>query len=159
MSDDEAIARVRQALHDLGHEADVTIAAEGTHTAEEAAAVAGCALGQIIKTLAVYVAGKPLLALVAGDRRLDDRLLAMRFGVGRKQVKLATPEQVLALTGYPVGGVSPFGMRQRLPILLDASLQRFSEVWVAAGTPNAILPLPLADLARYTDGEYADVAT
>lgn len=158
-SDEERIARVRRALAALGHEARIVVAPEGTHTAADAAAAAACELGQIVKTLALYAGGAPLLALVAGDRRLDDRLIAARFGVGRKQIKMADAEQVLALTGYPVGGVSPFGLPAPLPVLLDASFQRFDAVWVAAGTASAICPISLDDLMRYVKGEYANIAS
>jgi Cys-tRNA(Pro) deacylase len=156
---DARIERVRAALAGLGHDARILVTPEGTHTAEMAAAAAGCELGQIVKTLAVYVAGAPLLALVPGDRRLDDRLLAARFGVGRKQVKLAGAAQVLELTGYPVGGVSPFGLPTALWILVDESFRRFAVVWIAAGTPAAISPIGLDDLARYVNGEFADITT
>lgn len=154
---DERVVRVRDALAALGHEAAVMIVAEGTHTAEMAAAAAGCELGQIVKTLVIYVSGTPRLALVAGDRRLDDRLVATHFGVGRKQVKLASAEQALAL--YPVGGVSPFGLPQALETLVDEGLRRFETVWVAAGTPSAILPIGLADLERFVAGTFVRLAT
>lgn len=158
-SDEERIARVRRALDALGHHARILIAPEGTHTAADAAAAAACELGQIVKTLAVYAGGAPLLALVPGDRRLDDRLIAARFGVGRKQIRMANAEQVLVLTGYPVGGVSPFGLPASLPVLLDESFQRFDAVWVAAGTATAICPIAVDDLLRYVKGEYADIAS
>jgi Cys-tRNA(Pro) deacylase len=124
-----------------------------------AAATAGCELGQIVKTLAIYVSGAPRLALVAGDRRLDDRLVSAHFGVGRKQVRLASAAQVLALTGYPVGGVSPFGLPAPLDVLIDESLRRFETVWVAGGTASAIFAIALDDLARLTEATFVSVAT
>jgi Cys-tRNA(Pro) deacylase len=157
--DDERVARVTGALAALGHVVTMKIVAESTHTAEMAAAAAGCELGQIVKTLAIYVSGTPRLALVAGDRRLDDRLAAAHFGVGRKQVKLASAEQVLALTGYPVGGVSPFGMPAPLDVLVDEGLRRFETVWVAGGTASAIFPIELAELVRMTAGTFVAVTT
>ncbi len=147
------------ALRALGYAGDAVVSPSSTHTAEDAAAAAGCELGQIVKTLAVYVAGAPLLCLVPGDRRLDDRLLAARRGVGRKQVKLASAEQVLALTGYPIGGVSPFGVPSPLPALVDESMRRFETVWIAAGSASAILPIRLDDLVRYVSAEFAPIAT
>ena len=155
---DERMARVLGALRALGESPDVLVVEEGTHTAEMAATAAGCELGQIVKTLVAYVAGAPYLVLVAGDRRLDDRLVAGLFGVGRKQVKLANAEQVLELTGYPVGGVSPFGTPQPIDVLVDESLGRFETVWVAGGTPSAILPIALDALVRHTGGRFASVA-
>jgi Cys-tRNA(Pro) deacylase len=159
MDDDRRIARVQAALDALGYTGAIMSMAGSTHTAEQAAAVAGCALGQIIKTLAIYVAGTPMLVLVSGDRRLDDRLVAARAGTGRKQVKLASPEQVLELTGYPVGGVSPFALPAPLPVVVDATLRRFDTVWVAAGTASAILPIPLDDLLRYIGGDFAEISS
>jgi len=150
--------RVLGALRELGESPDVLVVEEGTHTAEMAAAAAGCELGAIVKTLVAYVAGTPHLILVAGDRRLDDRLVATLFGVGRKQVKLANPEQVLEVTGYPVGGVSPFGTPRQLDVLVDESLGRFETVWIAGGTPSAILPIALDALVRHTGGRLAAVA-
>lgn len=159
--DDERarVERVMGALRALGYAGDVTISAATTHTAEDAAAAAGCELGAIVKTLAVYVAGAPMLCLVPGDRRLDDRLLAARFGTGRKQVKLAGPAQVIELTGYPIGGVSPFGTPAPLPVLIDDSMRRFDVVWIAAGTASAILPIRLDDLAGYVTAEFGTIAS
>jgi prolyl-tRNA editing enzyme YbaK/EbsC (Cys-tRNA(Pro) deacylase) len=100
-----------------------------------------------------------MLVLVAGDRKLDDRLLASRFGVGRKQVKLASADRVLELTGYPVGGVSPFGMPAPMPVLVDAAFNRFELLWLAGGTASAIFPMPVSDVLRFTNAELAEVST
>ena len=159
MDDDERIARVQAALDALGYKGAIMSMPDSTHTAEQAAAAAGCELGQIIKTLAAYVAGSPMLILVSGDRRLDDRLVAARAGTGRKQVKLASADQVLELTGYPVGGVSPFGLPAPLPVVVDAALRRFETVWLAAGTASAILPIQLDDLLRYLGSEFAEISS
>lgn len=158
-SDVRRVENVRSALAALGHQAEILDTGDSTHTAQMAAEAAGCALGQIVKTLIVYVGGAPMFVLVPGDRRLDDRLIAPRFGVGRKQVKLASAEQVLDLTGYPIGGVSPFGVPSALPALIDTSFERFDVVWIAAGTASAILPIRREDLGRYLDAQYAPIAT
>lgn len=155
----EQIIRVEHALRALGFEPRMLVNDESTHTAVEAARAAGCELGQIVKTLVVEVAGKPMLVLVAGDRKLDDRLLASRFGVGRKQVKLASADRVLELTGYPVGGVSPFGMPAPMPVLVDAAFNRFELLWLAGGTASAIFPMPVSDVLRFTNAELAEVST
>jgi prolyl-tRNA editing enzyme YbaK/EbsC (Cys-tRNA(Pro) deacylase) len=155
----ERVDRVRGALRALGETTEILVIEGSTHTAAMAAAAAGCELGQIVKTLAIYVAGVPRLALVSGDRRLDDRLVAAHFGVGRKQVKLANADQVLALTGYPVGGVSPFALPQPLEILLDDGLHRFATVWVAGGSASAIFPIHLENLARFVGGTFASIGT
>lgn len=155
----ERVSRVLAALASSGCDPKIITSDQGTHTAEQAAAAAECALGQIVKTLVVFVSTAPMFVLVAGDRRLDDRLLAARFGVGRKQIKLATSQQVLELTGYEVGGVSPFGATTSLPVLVDESFQRFEEIWLAGGTATVIFPLPLDVVVKLTGGEFAAVAT
>ncbi len=159
IDEEERTARVTRALTTLGYDVAMKIVAESTHTAEMAAAAAGCELGQIVKTLAIYVSHTPRLALVAGDRRLDDRLAAAHFGVGRKQIKLASAEQVLALTGYPVGGVSPFGLPSPIEVMVDDGLRRFETVWVAGGTASAIFSIELVDLVRLTGGIFVSVTT
>jgi Cys-tRNA(Pro) deacylase len=156
---DERIHRVTAALAALGHDVSMRISDESTHSAEMAAAAAGCELGQIVKTLAIFVSGAPRLVLVPGDRRLDDRLVAGHVGVGRKQVKLASAEQVLALTGYPVGGVSPFGIPEPIDVLIDTGLRRFETVWVAGGTAFAIFPMLLDDLVRFTGATFVSFGT
>lgn len=156
---DQRIERVSNALALVGIDVAMLVVEESTHTAEMAAAAAGCELGQIVKTLAIYVSGAPHLALVAGDRRLHDRLVATHFGVGRKQVKLASADQVLALTGYEVGGVSPFGLPVPFDVLIDESFARFETVWVAGGTASAVFPIRLDDLVRHTRGTFAPIAT
>jgi Cys-tRNA(Pro) deacylase len=157
--DEQRLARVTAALHDLGHDVDLLVSQDATHTAQQAAAAAGCELGQIVKTLVVFVRDTPMFVLVPGDRRLDDRLVAARFGVGRKQVRLASAEEVLDLTGYPVGGVSPFGATTALKTLVDESFNRFDTIWLACGNANAIFPLALTDAVALTAGEFAHVAT
>jgi Cys-tRNA(Pro) deacylase len=159
MSDD-SVDRLRNALAALGFQAELLISDDGaTHTAEQAAASARCALGQIVKTLVILVRDRPMLVLVPGDRRLDDRLVAARFAVGRKQVRLASAGEVLELTGYAVGGVTPFGTTSQLAVLVDESFQRFETIWLSGGTPNAIFPMPLATVVKLTGGEFAAVAT
>ena len=128
-----------------------------THTAQEAADAVGCELGQIVKTLFFMADGRPTMALVAGDRQVDTAALAGLVGVGRKKLKMGTPEEVLATTGYAVGGVSPVGWRQSCDTIADDSLQRFAEVWAAAGTANAVFPVGTNDLVRVTSAQWARI--
>ena len=117
----------------------------------------GCELGQIVKTLFFLADGRPTVALVAGDRQVDTARLAEILGVGRKKLKMGTPEQVLELTGYPVGGVSPVGLETPCDIVVDESLQRFREVWAAAGAGNAVFPAETDGLVAAINGQWADI--
>ena len=128
-----------------------------THTAQEAAEAVGCALGQIVKTLFFLADGRPTMALVAGDRQVDTALLAQLVGVGRKKLKMGSPDEVLETTGYAVGGVSPIGMLGPCDVIIDDSLQRFDRVWAAAGSGNAVFPAGTTALVAATRGQLAGI--
>lgn len=148
---------VRNALTDLGLPAELKEFDASTHTAQDAADAVGCELGQIVKTLFFLADGRPTLVLVAGDRQADTALLAQIVGVGRKKLKMGSPEQVLQFTGYPVGGVAPVGTPEKCDVIIDESLQRFQTVWAAAGSPNAVFQAGTDELVNATSGQLAAI--
>jgi prolyl-tRNA editing enzyme YbaK/EbsC (Cys-tRNA(Pro) deacylase) len=121
--------RVAERLAAAGLDVTVVEHASSSRTAEEAAATAGCELGQIVKSLVFVDEAGPVLVLCAGDRRVD------AAGLGLRRAKA---DQVREATGFAIGGVPPLGHPQPLRTLVDASLRRFETVWCAAGTPNAV---------------------
>jgi len=129
----------------------------GTRSAEAAAKAVGCQLGQIVKSLVFSVEERPVMALVSGANRLDERKLAGLCGVGRKQVRRADAATVRAATGFAIGGVPPFGHKTRLKVYVDADLERFDRVWAAAGTPCTVFPVAPAELVRVSRGASADL--
>ena len=150
-------AAVRAALDAAGcQDIKIRFFDESTATAPQAAAAVGCALGQIIKSLAFLVAGAPCLVLMGGDGRVEERNLAAQYGVGRKRVRAANAGQCVAQFGYAPGGVPPIGLRSELPIWLDRSLQRYEVLYAAGGAPNAIFGIARARLERLC-GEDAGV--
>ena len=151
------IERVERALCDLGLEARIVTFDRSTATAEEAAAAVGCQLGQIVKTLLFLADGRPTVVLVAGDRQVDTTKLARIAGVGRKRLKMGTPGQVRELTGFDVGGVAPVGMPARYDTIVDESLQRFDEVWAAAGGHTAVFGVPTGALVEAVHGQWAAI--
>ena len=128
-----------------------------TKTAAEAAAVAGCELGQIVKSLLVTVADTPVLALVAGDRRADFDAVALEAGVPGGKVAMASAELVRQVTGYAIGGVCPFDLPTDLPVILDSSLRRFETVFPAAGTPRSFVRLTLGELTDIAGDRWAEI--
>ena len=131
--------------------------AASTRTAPDAAAAVGCELGQIVKTLFFLAEARPTLVLVAGDRKADTSALAQLLGVTRKKLKMGTSDEVLALTGYPVGGVSPFGSVTQADVVMDESLRRFERLWAAAGSGNAVFEIGTLELAEKVDGQWAAI--
>jgi Cys-tRNA(Pro) deacylase len=129
--------------------------AESTRTAAEAAEAIGVDLGQIVKTLVFTVDDRPVVALVGGDRLLDEAKLAAAAGgtVSRRP----DANSVRAVTGFPVGGVPPFGHSTILPVFVDPGLLDYDEVWAAAGTPHVNFPVDPRQLAEALGATIADV--
>lgn len=128
-----------------------------TPTVEAAARAAQVPPERIVKTVVLAVDGQPLLVVTSGTAPLDLRYIARRLGVGRKRVRLATPEQVLAWTGYPVGGVPPLGHRQPLPTWLDRRLLAFPWVWAGGGDEHTLLRIAPETLRRATQAQVVDL--
>lgn len=128
-----------------------------TPTVVAAAAALGVNTEEILKTLIFYCRGEPYAVITHGTAPVPDRALADHFGVGKRQIKLARPRQVLALTGYPVGGVPPFGHRQSLPILLDRSVLDHAVVFGGGGDDRTMLRITPAELQRVTSATLLDL--
>jgi prolyl-tRNA editing enzyme YbaK/EbsC (Cys-tRNA(Pro) deacylase) len=125
-----------------------------TATVALAAQAHGVEPGRIAKTLAFRLNdGRAVILVARGDARIDNRRFKDAFGKG----KMLPPEEVVALTGHPVGGVCPFGLAQPLPIYLDRSLQDFDEVLPAAGAVHSAVRISPSLLAEVTGGEWVDV--
>lgn len=122
-----------------------------TATVPLAAAALGVHVDQILKTLLFYVRGKPYLVISHGVAPVPARPLADHFGVGKRQIKLARPEQVLAETGYPVGGVPPIGHLHPLPVVLARSILDYSVVYGGGGDAKTMLEIAVSDLLRHHD--------
>ncbi len=126
---------------------------EGTKTAADAARAIGCQLGQIVKSLVFSVDDELIMALVEGSHRVDLGALG-RLAGGSEAVR-ADPEAVRAATGYPIGGVPPFGHESALRTWLDVALKRFDVVWAAAGTPRHVFEISVEELVRLCSPELA----
>lgn len=125
-----------------------------TATVADAAAALGVPPGRIAKTLAMRVAGEVLLLVAAGDARLDNGKCKAALG-GRP--RLLDPDETLALTGHPVGGVCPFGLATALPVRCDVSLRAHDTVFPAAGSRTSSVELTPDRLAALTDAQWVDV--
>jgi prolyl-tRNA editing enzyme YbaK/EbsC (Cys-tRNA(Pro) deacylase) len=124
-----------------------------TPTVESAALAHGVEPGRIAKTLAFRLGDARVVLLVAaGHARIDNAKFKQAFGKG----KMLPADEVLALTGHPVGGVCPFGLAQDLPVFLDQSLQAFEEVLPAAGSVNSAVRISPALMAQVTGGVWVD---
>ena len=154
----KSLARVVAALRAAGIAAEPVEMADETRTAGQAAAAAGCALDQIVKSILFQgsVSGRLFLFLTAGGNRVD---AARASALAGEPLGRADGQTVRAVTGFAIGGVAPLGHLSPLPVWIDPRLFDFARVWAAAGTPRHIFPADPRDLARAAGAVPADFAT
>lgn len=128
--------------------------AESTATVEHAARALGVEPGRIAKTLAIRLGERVVLVVARGDARLDNARSKAAFGA---RPRMLGPEETLALTGHPVGGVCPFGLATPLPVYCDASLKAFDIVYPAAGSLNSSVEVSPERLAALVAEGWVDV--
>lgn len=128
---------------------------QSTRTAAEAAAAIGVQPAQIVKSLIFMIDDRPVIALVSGDRRLDEAKLAA--AAGGLRCRRPGADEVRLTTGFPVGGVPPFGHIVALPAFIDETLLQHGEVWAAAGTPHVNFPVDPRRLAAAVKAVTADL--
>jgi prolyl-tRNA editing enzyme YbaK/EbsC (Cys-tRNA(Pro) deacylase) len=116
----------------------------------------GCSVAEIAKTLLFLDGGTPVVVVTCGDMKVKSSRLKKASGLSGK-VKLPQGDEVETLTGYLPGGVCPFMLPADLPILLDASLQRFPVVYAAAGNSHSAVPVTVAQLQQLTGAVLAEV--
>jgi prolyl-tRNA editing enzyme YbaK/EbsC (Cys-tRNA(Pro) deacylase) len=129
---------------------------QSTATVADAAAALGVAPERIAKTLAIRAGGETFLLVARGDARLSNAKSKAEFGA---RPRMLGPEETLALTGHPVGGVCPFGLATPLPVYLDVSLQAFDLVYPAAGSRTASVAVTPARLFELVGTRWVDLCT
>jgi prolyl-tRNA editing enzyme YbaK/EbsC (Cys-tRNA(Pro) deacylase) len=149
------VARVVEAARALQLEIEPRTFPDGTKTAADAAAAIGVDVGQIVKSLIFAVDGEVVLAYVSGANQLDERKLAAVAG-GQRAARVDA-DVVREATGFPIGGVPPFGHARPLRAFIDPDLLTWDEVWAAAGTWHDVFPLSPQDLVRVSGGLVADL--
>jgi Cys-tRNA(Pro)/Cys-tRNA(Cys) deacylase len=152
----EPVARVADFLRRAGVDARVEEFLEGTPTAGAAAKAVGSSRAQIVKSLVFVCDGRPTLALVPGDRRADERKVAV--AAGARYARVARPEEVHAATGFEPGGVAPFPAPGVSQVLMASELLVHDRVWVGAGSEHHMAGLSPVDLERLTQARTADLA-
>jgi len=149
------VLRVMEAARERGLEITTKRFPEGTKTAADAAAAIGVSVGQIVKSLVFGVDSEIVMALVSGSNQLDEKKLAAAAG-GAKCARVDA-DAVRDATGYPIGGVPPFGHATQLRIFIDPDLLQYDEVWAAAGTWNDNFGAAPADIVRVAGGVVTDL--
>ena len=146
---------VRAFLAEHAPDIEILEATTSTATVALAAAAHGVRPAEIAKTLSLRLEGEPILLVMSGEARLDNRKYKARFGAKAKMLDAA---EVLAATSHPVGGVCPFGLPRPLRVFVDVSLRAFDVVVPAAGDTHAAVRMTPERLAGLAAAEWVDVA-
>jgi prolyl-tRNA editing enzyme YbaK/EbsC (Cys-tRNA(Pro) deacylase) len=152
----DAVERVTAFLREAAAEARVEEFRHGTPTAAAAADAIGCEQRKIVKSIVFDCDGRPVLAMVPGDRRADARKVARAAGAERARV--AGPERVEELTGFEPGAVAPFPLPKIERVLIDRSLLVHEIVWIGAGSTRHMAGLAPAELVRLSRAQPLDLA-
>ena len=153
--DKEAVKRVEKFLKNFDQSLEVIILENSARTAQDAAMALSCDVGAIIKSLLFKADDAFILCLIAGDKRCS--LNKLKKIKDKKDISMATPEDVKAQTGYTIGGVSPIGHLEKIEIIIDNSLERFNELFAAAGHQNCIFKINFKDIQKITNGKVEDI--
>jgi Cys-tRNA(Pro)/Cys-tRNA(Cys) deacylase len=125
--------------------------------AEFAATATGYPLAATVKTLVVDLEGKKYaLILMPGDRQLSMKRLAKACGV--KRAAMADTRTAERLTGYQVGGISPFGTKQKLPVVMEADILTLDKILINAGQRGTMLKMAPLDIRKTLAAKVAVVA-
>ena len=151
----EPVKRAKEALKKFNSEIKVIELEQTARTATDAANSLNTEVGSIVKSLLFRNEENFFLCLVSGDKRCSLNKLKKIFN--SKDLSMASPDEVKDQTGYTIGGVSPVGHKNKLEILVDESLNRFKNLYAAAGHPNCIFKISFDELLNLTNGVVKDI--
>ena len=153
--DKEPVKRAEKFLKDFDKSLEVIILENSARTAQDAAKALDCNVGAIVKSLLFKTGDSFIICLVAGDKRCSiNKLKKIK---GEKDISMASAEEVKVQTGYTIGGVSPIGHLEKIEIIIDNSLERFKELFAAAGHPNCVFKISFIDIQKITKGKIEDI--
>jgi len=149
-----SVESVRNFFKAKGIEDPVFELEESSATVDLAAKAIGVEPALIAKTLAIRLKEEDILIVTKGDARIDNKKFK---GFFHTKAKMIDVEEVEQITGHPVGGVCPFGLKIDLKIYLDVSLKQFEYVYPAAGSKNSALKITPDDMLELTSAQWTDV--
>ena len=153
--DKEPVKRAEKILKNFDQSLEVIVLENSARTAQDAAKALACDVGAIVKSLLFRSENGFILCLVAGDKRCS--LNKLKKIKDKKDISMASPEEVKTQTGYTIGGVSPVGHLEKIEIIIDNSLERFNELFAAAGHPNCVFKINYNDIQKITNGNVEDI--
>ena len=124
-------------------------------TAKDVERLYGCPLHQVLKTLVFVGKNKPVIAIVPGDKRID--INKLKKVTNQNDIKMANPSEVQEITGYNIGGVTPFGIAEDIVKIIDESVFKIEKVNIGSGKAEIGIELNSEDLKKLWDGIIAAI--
>ena len=149
-----SLQSVQQFFADNAPDVEIIELSQSTATVALAAAAHNVEPGQIAKTLSLKVKNEVILVVAKGDARLDNKKLKDAFGA---KARMLSSDEVVTITGHPVGGVCPFGLENPLSVFCDVSLKQYAEVLPAAGAIHSAVRNSPDRMAELTAAKWVDV--
>lgn len=138
-----SLIKVREYFKKYGKDGEIVEFDESSATVAEAAQAIGCGEADIAKTLSFLVDGKPILIVMAGDKRCDNHKYKEFF---HEKAHMIPREDLVELVGHEAGGVCPFGVNDGVTIYLDESLKEHEFVYPACGSCNSAIKLTISEM-------------
>ena len=148
--DKEPVKRVEKFLKDFNPKLNIILLESSARTALEAASSLNCEVGAIVKSLLFKTENTFTLCLVAGDKKASLNKIKKTLNI--RDASMASADEVKDITGFTIGGVSPIGHLNKINIYIDNSLERFDNLYAAAGHPNCVFKINFNDLQKITNG-------
>ena len=153
--DKEPVKRAEKSLKDFNKLLNLIVLDKPARTAKDAALSLKCEVGAIVKSLLFKTEDFFVLCLVSGDKKCS--LNKLKKITHKKNISMASPEEVKKQTGSPIGGVSPIGHLNLIKILIDNSLKRFKYLYAAGGNPNCVFKIDFINLQKIEKSESKDL--
>ena len=152
-----SIEKVREYFSRFGIESRIREFDVSSATVPLAAKALGCEEARIAKTLSLMVGENPIVIVMAGDARIDNKKYKAEFSA---KAKMLSFDEASNLVGHAVGGVCPFAVNEGVKVFLDESLKRFETVFPACGSANSAIELTIGELEKYASPpiEWVDIS-
>jgi len=152
----EPVKRVIEFIKQFDPKQKILVLNDTARTAKDASDSIKCDVGAIVKSLLFKVNNDFLICLVSGDKRCS--LNKLKKILGKKDVRMASADEVKFNTGFSIGGVAPIAHTKKLNIIIDSSLSRFKNLFAAAGHPNCVFKIEYNQLIKITNASVEEIS-
>ena len=152
----DSVKRVQEFIKKFDPKFKVLVLDTTARTAQDAANSLKCEVGAIVKSLLFRAENNFLICLIAGDKRCS--LNKLKKILQKKDVSMASAEEVKKNTGFSIGGVAPVAHLFNLKVIVDTSLNRFPNIFAAAGHPNCVFKINYSELIKITNGSEKEIS-